>query len=292
MALPHQDYAVPQTAAKVRAMGGTEFLIIYGLMLLTVGLVAGVLAGLLGVGGGIVIVPSLYLLFNYLNIAPDILMHLAVGTSLATIIPTSIRSVLKHNSRDAVDIGILKHWGPWLFAGALLGTIIAAYISTGGLILIFGCIGLTVALHMVLSSPDMTIADRLPQGPLGSALPLVTGAISTLMGIGGGTLGVPTMTLFNVPIHRAVGTASGFGVIIAVPATIGFVVNGWDAANLPLYSFGYVSLIGFGLIVPATLLAVPLGVKLAHWLNPTMLRRAFALFLALTSLRMLWDSLV
>jgi uncharacterized membrane protein YfcA len=287
-----RDYAASRTAAKVRAMGGTEFLIVYGLMLLAVGLVAGLLAGLLGVGGGIVIVPALYLMFHYLDIAPDILMHLAVGTSLATIIPTSIRSVLKHNSRNAVDKDILRHWGPWLFLGAVIGTIIAAYISTGGLTLVFGFIGMAVALHMAFASPDLTFADKLPKGVVGSVIPLVSGTISTLMGIGGGTLGVPIMTLFKVPIHRAVGTASGFGVIIAVPATIGFIYNGWQAPNLPDFSLGYISLIGFALIVPATLMSVPLGVKLAHWLNPILLRRAFALFLAMTAGRMLWDSLV
>jgi uncharacterized protein len=270
-------------------MVGSEFLLIYAAFLISVGLIAGVLAGLLGVGGGIVIVPALYLLFNYLEISPDVLMHLAVGTSLATIIPTSIRSVLKHHARGAVDPVILKQWGPWLFAGAIIGTILAAYISTSGLTLIFGSIALLVSIHMAFGNPDTAIAESLPKGAAGSALPLIIGTLSTLMGIGGGTLGVPTMTLFKVPIHRAVATAAGFGVIIAVPAAIGFMINGLSAANLPPYSIGYISLIGFALIVPATLLSVPLGVRLAHWLNPAVLRRAFSLFLALTASRMLWD---
>ena len=277
---------------KVPAMAGFEFIFIYGALLVVVGLFAGVLAGLLGVGGGIVIVPALYLIFTYLEIAPDILMHLAVGTSLATVIPTSIRSVRKHYGHGAVDLAILRHWGPWLFFGAVIGTVMAAYISTSGLTLIFGSIALIVSLQMALGSPDKTIADALPVGVIGSILPLVSGVFSTLMGIGGGTLGVPIMTLFKVPIHNAVATASGFGVIIAVPATIGFIFNGLDAANLPPFSLGYISLVGFALIVPATLLSVPLGVRLAHWLNPSMLRRAFALFLALTAMKMLWDSLV
>ena len=276
-------------------MAGFEFIFIYGALLVVVGLIAGVLAGLLGVGGGIVIVPALYLLFTYMEFAPDILMHLAVGTSLATIIPTSIRSVRKHYSHGAVDLAILRHWGPWLFLGAIIGTIVAAYISTYGLTFIFGTIALVVSLQMALGSPDTTIADALPKGIVGSILPLVSGVFSTLMGIGGGTLGVPIMTLFKVPIHNAVATASGFGVIIAVPATFGFLINGLDVANsppyLPPYSLGYINLLGFALIVPATLLSVPLGVRLAHWLNPSMLRRAFALFLALTAAKMLWDSL-
>jgi len=267
----------------------SEFLLIFAAVLIGVGLFAGILAGLLGVGGGIVIVPALYLLFNYLKISPEVLMHLAVGTSLATIIPTSVRSVLKHHARGAVDPVILKQWGPWLFVGAIIGTIVAAYISTSGLTLIFGGIALFVSIHMAFGNPDAVISESLPKGAAGSALPLLIGTISTLMGIGGGTLGVPTMTLFKVAIHRAVGTAAGFGVIIAVPATIGFIVSGLDAANLPPYSIGFISLIGFALIVPATLLSVPLGVRLAHWLNPTKLRRAFALFLGLTASRMLWD---
>ena len=274
------------------AMAGNEFIFIYGAVLLAVGLVAGVLAGLLGVGGGIVIVPALYLLFHLLDIEPTILMHLAVGTSLATIIPTSVRSVLKHRQKGAVNMDILRLWGPWLFFGATIGAVSAAYISTTGLTLVFGLIALTVSIHMSFAKADLVIANTMPTNATGKAIPLIVGYFSTLMGIGGGTLGVPIMTLFRVPIHQAVATAAGFGVIIAVPATIGFIIAGLGAAQLPPYSLGYVSLIGFALIVPATLVSVPLGVKLAHWLNPNLLRKAFALFLGLTALRMLSDSLL
>jgi len=273
-------------------MAGNEFILIYSAVLLAVGLIAGVLAGLLGVGGGIVIVPALYLLFHLLDIEPTILMHLAVGTSLATIIPTSVRSVLKHRKKGAVNMDILRLWGPWLFFGAAVGAVSAAYISTAGLTLVFGLVALTVSIHMAFAKADLVIIETMPTNATGKAIPLIVGYFSTLMGIGGGTLGVPIMTLFKVPIHQAVATAAGFGAIIAVPATIGFIIAGFGEAQLPPYSLGYVSLIGFALIVPATLISVPLGVKLAHWLNPNLLRKAFALFLGLTALRMLSDSLL
>lgn len=258
-------------------------------LLLIVGLFAGVLAGLLGVGGGIVIVPALYHVFGYLDIDPAIRMHLAVGTSLATIIPTSIRSVLSHNKKGAVDGSLLKRWAAPLFIGVLIGTALASIVDNTGLTLVFAVVALGVACHMAFVSGEWRLRDQLPGGPVGALVPTLIGGISAMMGIGGGTLGVPTLTAFSVAIHRAVATAAGFGLIIAIPGTAGFIIAGWGAANLPLGSIGYVNLLGFAVIVPATLLAVPWGVKIAHWLPPRPLRLAFAFFLAATSLRMFWD---
>ena len=258
-------------------------------LLLIVGLFAGVLAGLLGVGGGIVIVPALYHVFGYLEIDPAVRMHLAVGTSLATIIPTSIRSVLSHNKRGAVDKDLLRKWAVPMFIGVLIGAALATLAEHRSLTMVFAVVALLVAVHMALVSGDWTLRNALPGGAAGLSIPPLIGGVSTMMGIGGGTLGVPTLTLFGVPIHRAVATAAGFGLIIAVPGAAGFVIGGWGAASLPPGSLGYVNLIGFAVIVPATLLAVPLGVKLAHWLPPKPLRLAFAFFLAATSLRMFWD---
>jgi uncharacterized membrane protein YfcA len=253
------------------------------------GLFAGVLAGLLGVGGGIVVVPVLYLLFSYLGIDPAVRMHLAVGTSLATIIPTSIRSVRGHARRDAFDRDIFRRFAPSMFAGALAGTVIATGVDFVVLTGTFALIALLVSLHMGLGDPARRLADRLPGGAGAAGLGGLIGALSAMMGIGGGTLSVPTLTLFGVPIHRAVGTASGFGLVISLPAAIGFAWGGFGAAGLPPGSLGYVSLLGLALIVPTTLLSVPAGVRLAHALDPRGLRRAFAVFLGLTSVRMLWD---
>ncbi|TVQ43839.1 MAG: sulfite exporter TauE/SafE family protein [Gammaproteobacteria bacterium] len=258
-------------------------------LLLIVGVVAGILAGLLGVGGGIVIVPALYHVFAVLDIDPAIQMHLAVGTSLATIIPTSVRSVRSHARRGAVDWILLRRWLPALLAGVVLGIVIAAFLDHRGLALVFASVASVVALHMGFGRAERTLAPGLPEGRSQAALPFTIGGISVMMGIGGGTLGVPTLTLFSYPIHRAVATAAGFGLIIAVPGTIGFVWSGWAAPGLPAFSAGYVNLLAFVIIVPTTLLAVPLGVKLAHWLKPQPLRIAFALFLGITALRMFVD---
>lgn len=266
----------------------TEMLILSAL-LATVGLFAGVLAGLLGVGGGIVIVPALYHVLSYLEVDPAVRMHLAVGTSLATIIPTSIRSVLGHHKRGAVDPALLRRWAVPLLVGVMGGTWLATVAGRGGLMSVFAVVALVVAVHMAFGRAEWRLAAELPKGHAGNAIPAIIGALSAMMGIGGGTLSVPVLTLFAYPIHRAVATAAGFGFLISVPATIGFIAAGWGDGRLPEGTIGYVSVIGFALIVPATLLSVPLGVRLAHWMNEILLRRAFALFLALTAVRMFID---
>lgn len=258
-------------------------------LLAATGLFAGVLAGLLGVGGGIVVVPVLYHLFAELGIDTDVRMHVAVGTSLATIIPTSLRSIRAHASRDAFDGALFRQWAVPLFAGALLGTWLATLADFTVLTSLFGSVALLVAVQMGFGSPDWRLAQSLPRAPGSTGLAGVIGAVSAMMGIGGGTLSVPTLTLFGVPVHRAVGTAAGFGLLISVPATIGFAIGGWGAAGLPPLSLGYVNLAGLVLIAPTTLLMVPVGARLAHSLSQNGLRRAFAIFLGLTAVRMLGD---
>lgn len=259
---------------------------IYGAALLATGVFGGLTAGLLGVGGGIVIVPVLYHVFTALGIDESVRMQLAVATSLSTIIPTSIRSVSAHRKREAVDMTVLRRWARPIVAGALLGIIAASALGGKGLTLIFAVLALGVAVYMAFGREEWRIADDLPGQGLQAAIAGVIGFLSTLMGIGGGSLGVPVLTLYNVPIHRAVGTSAGLGLLIAIPATLGFVISGWHVPFRPPLSLGYVSTIGFALIVPTTLLSVPWGAALAHRLSRTMLRRAFAVFLTATSIRM------
>jgi uncharacterized membrane protein YfcA len=258
-------------------------------LLLLAGAIAGLLAGLLGVGGGIVIVPALYHIFSYLDVADEVRMHLAVGTSLATIIPTSIRSVMAHNERGNFDRGLFNQWVPGIILGVLAGTWLANLASFHELTLIFATVALIVAVYMAMGSPDWKLREGLPPNPVNSLVAAVIGAISAMMGIGGGTLSVPTLNLCGVPIHRSVGTAAGFGLVIAVPGTLGFIVGGWNNEMLPPFSLGFVNWLGVLLIIPATILAVPYGAKLAHSLSQTGLKRAFALFLGITSLRMFTD---
>lgn len=258
-------------------------------LLAVAGLFAGVLAGLLGVGGGIVVVPVLYHVFGLVGISTDVRMHLAVGTSLAVIVPTSIRSVRAHARRGGFDPLLFRRWWPAMLAGALLGTWLAMQASFQVLTSVFAVVALAMSLQLSLGNPSWRLGSAPPAGVRGSGLPAVIGALSAMMGIGGGTLTVPVLTLFGVPIHRAVGTSSGFGVVISIPAAIGFAAGGWADPSLPRLSLGYISVPGLVLLVPATLLTVPLGARLAHGMSQVALRRAFALFLAVTAGRMLWD---
>ena len=184
---------------------------------------------------------------------------------------------------------MLKRWAPFIFLGALIGGIASRFVSSENLTAIFGTIALLVAINMALPK-KVVIADTVPQGPGGQmALPGGIGLFSALMGIGGGTLTVPVLSAFSYPVHRAVGTAAAFGLVIAVPAAAGFVWSGIGAADRPPASLGYVNLVAAVLIFSTSVLTAPYGSTLAHRLNPDALKRVFALFLFLTSIRMLWS---
>ncbi len=268
------------------------------LSLLAVGVVAGLLAGLLGIGGGIVIVPILSAyVFPFLGIDPDTSHKLAVGTSLATIIPTSISSMRAHHKRGAVDFALLQSWGPAIAVGVLVGSALASYLRGDVLTAIFAVVALVVSLQLMFVPESLRLADSLPTGWRRAAIGGVIGTISSMMGIGGATLSVPTLVLSNFPVHRAVGTASAIGLIIAVPGTLSFIATGAYAHGLltlgtggqvPPGTLGFVSLLGFAAIVPATVLVAPQGAKIAHMLPRQQLRFAFAVFLAITSIRMFW----
>jgi uncharacterized protein len=253
------------------------------------GLVSGTLAGLLGVGGGIVIVPLLFNVFPFFAIPESVQMKIAVGTSLATIVPTSIVSARKHRARGAMDMPLLRSIWPSMAAGVALGTLLAIWVRGEGLTSVFALVALLVALNMGFTGVEFRITDQVPEGPPRVAMGIGIGAVSAMMGIGGGTLGVPLLSMFGHPIRSAVATASAFGLIISIPATIGFVIGGWGDPRLPPFSLGYVNLIGFALIAPTSILATPLGVHLAHTVPPLWLKRAFAVFLAATSLRMFYS---
>ncbi|MFZ5677144.1 MAG: sulfite exporter TauE/SafE family protein [Pseudomonadota bacterium] len=260
----------------------------YAAALLFTGALGGFVAGLLGVGGGIVIVPVLFHIFTLLGIDDDVKMHLAVGTSLSTIILTSAMSVRAHWRRGAVDAAMLKRWGIAIFLGVVAGTLLATHAKGPVLMGVFGVVALIVSLHMAFSKPSWRIADKLPGGILEQMMASGIGAVSAMMGIGGGTLSVPTLSLFGYPIHKAVGTAAAIGFIIGVPGTIGFVLSGMGDSELPPFSFGYVSLLGLALITPTSILMAPVGAWAAHALPVRGLKLAFAAFLFVTALRMLW----
>ena len=262
--------------------------LILGVAMLATGAVAGVLAGLFGIGGGIVIVPVLETALGFIGVDPAIRMHVAVGTSLATIIPTSISSARAHHLRKSVDVEIVKRWAIFVFIGALLGAWIASLVHSNVLAVVFATLALLVALKMLLLPESRNLTEEVPHGPLVSIIPTSIGCFSSMMGIGGGTFSVMTLTLFNEPIHRAVGTAALFGLVISLPGMLGFIAAGWGDPRIPAGSLGYVSLIGFACIAPATVLAAPLGAKIAHAFSAKRLNMLFGLFLIVASIRLFY----
>lgn len=259
-----------------------------GIAMLATGTVAGVLAGLFGIGGGIVIVPVLETALGFIGVDPAIRMHVAVGTSLATIIPTSISSARAHHERKSVDIDIVKRWAIFVLLGALLGAWIASLVHSRVLAIVFATLALLVAFKMLFLPHSRNLTEEVPRGPLVPVIPTAIGCFSSMMGIGGGTFSVMTLTLFNEPIHRAVGTAALFGLVISLPGMLGFAVAGWDDPRLPPGSLGYVSLIGFACIAPATVLAAPLGAKIAHAFSAERLNMLFGAFLVIASARLFY----
>jgi uncharacterized protein len=254
-------------------------------LLLVIGAFSGVIAGMLGVGGGIVLVPAFYYAFTFLGYGSDRLMQVCLATSLATIIVTSVRSVTGHNRKGAVDWDVLRTWAPGIAAGAVLGVLTVAGLKTTALQVIFGVLALVVAFYLGLGRSEWRLADRMPTGMTRAVLSPSVGFLSVLMGIGGGSFGVPLMSLYGMPIHRAVGTASGFGVTIAVPSVIGFLMV--RVPDAPPFTVGAVNLPAFALVVAVSLVTTPIGVRLAHATDARPLRRIFAAFLAIVALNML-----
>ena len=261
-------------------------------VLLAAGIVAGFVAGLFGIGGGFVVVPALLLTFSVFNVESDIIAHLAIGTSLATIIVTSSRSVHAHHKRGAVDFKIIRDWAPWLIVGAVLGIFTARYLDGRSLKWIFSIGVFLMGVHFIapVLQPKKAITKEMPSGPLLAGIATFLGAFSALLGIGGGTIAVLVMTACGRPIHQAVATAAGFGVLIAVPGAIGFAILGLGEPGLPFGSIGYVNVIAVLAITAMSFLTAPLGARAAHSLNAVALKRVFGIYLVATSAIVLYNS--
>jgi len=254
------------------------------------GIVAGFAAGLLGVGGGIVTVPVLEFSLRFAGVPEEYRMHVAVATSLAAIIPTSISSARTHHARGAVDWELAKQWGVPIVLGAAVGSVLAARAPLAVLAGVFGSVALLIAAKMLLPLDHLRIAQAVPRGAGGFTLAGLIGGISAVMGIGGGTLTVPTLNLCGYPIHRAVGTAAFFGIFISVPGTIGYLLAR-PPVNLPWATVGFVSLLGLAIIAPGSMLTASLGARVAHTLSRRPLSQAFGLFLLLVGARMVYRAL-
>jgi len=260
-------------------------------MMLGGGLVMGLLAGLLGIGGGGIMVPILYELFSAIGVDEAVLMHLCIGTSLAVIMPTSLRSFFSHKAKGAVDMDLIQSMALPVVAGVVIGTLVARYSNNTILTAIWAGAATMMSLKMFFGRESWKLGDEIPGNPGRGLYGLFIGAISALMSIGGGAFVTMMMTLYGRPIHQAVGTSSGFGPMIAIPGTLGFIWAGWGVAGVPPGSLGYVSLLSAAVIVPVSVLAAPLGVRMAHGISRRKLELSFATFLALVALRFFWTML-
>lgn len=256
------------------------------LLYLLLGMFAGVAAGLLGIGGGLIIVPVLVFIFQQQQFSSEVIVHLAVGTSLATIVLTSISSVRSHHQHGAVLWPVFVRMVPAIVLGALLGAVIADWMPTRVLKWVFAIFELTVATQMILAyrpNPQR----KLPNWPGLSLAGTLIGAVSAIVGIGGGTMTVPFLVWCNVAMRKAVATAAACGLPIALAGAAGFILNGWDEPALPPWSSGYVYWPAFLGIVATSVLFAPLGARLAHRLPARQLKRIFALLLYALGIRML-----
>jgi uncharacterized membrane protein YfcA len=252
---------------------------------------AGAMAGLLGIGGGALIVPVLVIVFEGQGVNPDIIMQLALGTSLATIVFTAVSSASAHHRRGTLDWAIFRRLAPAIVVGTLIGAAVADHLASRTLQWMFVVFMFAVAAQFARGTTATHAHARLPGWFGMNFAGTIIGLASALFGIGGGSLSVPFMTWCSVPVKRAIGTSAAIGLPIAVSGAAGFLVAGLDEPGRPPWSLGYIVLPAFASIVVASTLAAPLGARLAHRLSDATLRRLFALFVALLGLRMLWGLL-
>ncbi|MBX3540039.1 MAG: sulfite exporter TauE/SafE family protein [Chelatococcus sp.] len=263
--------------------------------LLCAGAVTGLLAGVFGVGGGAVAVPVLYELFRVTGVPEEVRMPLCIGTSLAIIIPTSIRSFNAHRSRGAVDMAILRQWAIPVVVGVCMGSLVARYAPEALFKSVFVVVAGVSAIRLLFGKDSWNLGLDMPRKAIMTLYGWLIGVLSSLMGIGGGQLSNLFMTFYGRPIHQAVATSSGLGVLISIPGTLGYIYAGWPraaefpqvAALQPPLALGYVSLVGLILFIPTSVLTAPLGVRLAHAMPKRKLEIAFGVFLLLVSGRFL-----
>jgi uncharacterized membrane protein YfcA len=268
-------------------------LIELALLLVAVGALSGFLAGVFGIGGGAILVPVFYECFRLAGVPLEVRMPLCIGTSLAIIIPTSIRSYRAHRTRGAVDMEILKSWWLPILTGVIAGSVTARYAPERLFKIVFVMVAYSATARLLLARETWKFGDDLPKGPLMKAYGFLVGLLSTLMGIGGGLFSNLLMTFYGRPIHQAVATSSALAVLISIPGALGYVYAGWPAAahypgvaalQFP-FALGYVSLIGAVLVMPTSLLTAGLGVRVAHAMSKRTLEIAFGCYLFIVGSR-------
>ena len=251
------------------------------------GAFAGFLAGLFGVGGGIILVPALLLYYEKLGYNTEIIVHMAVGTSLAIIVPTSMMSAWSHHKNGSDNISLFRKLALPVILGALLGSLVGGELSGDSLKIIFASLTILIALNL-LQKNHLVLGDELPALPKQWIASVLVGLFSSVMGIGGGVFFNSYFTAYKLPILKAVGASASLGVMISLPGAIGYILGGWNNPNLPKLSFGYLNFMNFLYMFPITMLMAPIGARISHTLNKEKLKRWFALFLILMSLRLFY----
>jgi len=250
------------------------------------GIVTGLLAGLFGIGGGAVIVPVLFEVFRILGVPEAVRMQLCIGTSMAIIVPTAVRSYWAHRAKGLVIPGVLRSWSLPAVVGVAVGSIAAAIAPPGVFELAFVVIAGIIAAKFLAGREDWVFAHHLPSEPAMTVWGFLIGLASSLMGISGGSLGTMVLTLSGKPLHNAVATSAGIGVPITIAGTLGYVLAGLPhQAVLPPLSVGFVSVIGVALIAPISSYIAPFGARLAHALPRRWLEIGFGSFLLVASVR-------
>lgn len=260
--------------------------------LVIAGICIGLLAGVFGVGGGAISVPVFFETFRSMAVADEIAMPMAVGTSLAMIVPTSILSARAHAKRGTVDMGVLRAWVLPVFAGVALGSGIARFAPPDLFQGVFVLVAGVNAIKLLFGSAGWKLRDTMPGRAVTALYGFVVGLLSALMGIGGGAISNLILTLNGRPIREAVSTSAGVGVLIAIPGALGYMLSGWGKPGLPHDALGYVSVLALVLTMPTALLTTTLGVRLAHALPQAILGKLFGVFLAAVSLRFLYEILI
>ncbi|MGB9116960.1 sulfite exporter TauE/SafE family protein [Bradyrhizobium sp.] len=263
------------------------------LLLVAVGAVSGFLAGVFGIGGGAILVPVFYECFRLAGVPLDVRMPLCVGTSLAIIIPTSIRSYRAHRARGAVDMEVVHAWWLPVLVGVIAGSVTARYAPERLFKIVFVMVAWSAATRLLLARDTWKFGGDLPRGPLMRVYGFFVGLLATLMGVGGGLFANLLMTFYGRPIHQGVATSSALAVLVSIPGALGYVYAGWPvAAHYPdvlalqsPFAIGYVSLIGAVLVMPTSLLTAPFGVRVAHAMSKSALERAYGSYLFIVGAR-------
>ena len=261
-------------------------IVLLALWIAGAGILVGILAGLFGIGGGAIIVPVLYEVFRALEVPEDVRMQMCIGTSLAIIIPTTLRSYLGHKKKGAVISDVVRVWVLPAVAGVAIGSVIASFAPAAVFKIAFIIFISFISIKMLFGSDRWNLGSELPGRVLLAFYGFITGLFSSLVGVSGGSVSNAVLTMYGQPMQRAVATSAGIGVPITIAGTLGYMVAGWShMAQLPPLSIGFVSLIGFALMAPVSSYTASYGVRLAHWLPRRKLEIAFGCFLILVAVR-------